>query len=122
MATAYDTRGNRSGYSNEVNELIDFKAPEVPVKFTVTVIPAPQAISLIVGFGGLGVVRAAFAPASLFILLRGYQVGDEVDPFDQPLLGAFPLGEVGTCMKTHFLPVKTVLAHPLPYLDGPIES
>jgi hypothetical protein len=41
LATAYAIRDNQSGCSNEVREVVDFKAPELPVKFPVTVIPAP---------------------------------------------------------------------------------
>jgi len=37
VLTAFDTSGNESGFSNEVNARIDFQAPSVPVTLQVTV-------------------------------------------------------------------------------------
>lgn len=41
VASAWDTGGNGSDYSNEINAEIDFLAPNVPVTFTVVVQPVP---------------------------------------------------------------------------------
>jgi len=38
VLTAFDTSGNESSYSNQVNAVIDFEAPGVPMTLTVTVI------------------------------------------------------------------------------------
>ena len=35
--TAFDDAGNESGYSNEVNKVIDFDAPPAPYNLTVTI-------------------------------------------------------------------------------------
>ena len=42
VLTALDNAGNQSGYSNEVSTWIDFEAPGIPTKFTVTVTVVPQ--------------------------------------------------------------------------------
>ena len=39
VLTASDKSGNESGYSNEVNALIDFKAPGSPFSFKIVVVP-----------------------------------------------------------------------------------
>lgn len=41
VLTAFDTRGNESGPSNEVNTTIDFLAPNNPNTLTVTVVSVP---------------------------------------------------------------------------------
>ena len=37
VLTATDKESNESDYSNEVNKLIDFKAPNVPITFTIVI-------------------------------------------------------------------------------------
>lgn len=42
VLTAYDKAGNESAYSNEASALIDFKPPDVPTQFQVTIRVVPQ--------------------------------------------------------------------------------